>query len=166
MPEPDKRNLHLVVELLRASNHVERMSHEEIRSQLRKAAALLLQRPDDDPVPASRPEPAPGRRADPAASAEPVGRATLLPEPTPSEPPRRASRVRWDEPAAPAVEPERRADPLAYDPTEVLYPRAGNPVPDLPPPSRPERDGPNWRLFVLMFAVGFFGLVLVGFLFT
>jgi hypothetical protein len=123
LPEADKRNLRLVVEMLKASNRVERMSHEEIRTLLRQAAALLVQRPDDGPAPAPRPSPLAARR---------------------------------HEPVAPPTRGDLPAHVSEYDPNDVLY----------PPPEAPDRAGPNWRLFLLMFVVGFFGLVLVGTLFV
>jgi hypothetical protein len=114
LPEADRRNLRLVVEMLKASNRVERMSHEEIRTLLRQAAALLVQRPEDGPPAVLQP---------------------LRPE---------------------HVTPPTRRDLPAqlseYDPNEVLHPL----------PDAPDRPGPNWRLFALMFAIGFFGLVIVA----
>jgi hypothetical protein len=119
LPEADKRNLRLVVEMLKASNRVEQMSYEEIRTLLRRAAALLVQRPDDDAPSAPRSAARFERRADVVAPPKLGDLPVRLPE---------------------------------YDPNEVLY----------PPPDAPDPAGPNWRLFVLMFVVGFFGLVLVG----
>jgi hypothetical protein len=118
LPEADRRNLRLVVEMLKASNRVERMSHEEIRTLLRQAAALLVQHPDG---------PTPAQRSAPLAARPP-------------------------DHVTPPTRHELPAHLLEYDPTEVLY----------PPPEAPDRAGPNWRLFLLMFVVGFFGLLVVA----